>query len=111
VHFGEHVVLAVVGVDERGAKQVLGLGEGATENTAAVRTLLADLIERGLDSEHWLLVVFDGAKALHKAVVEVFGARALIQRCREHKKRNVSESLPERLCAASVSEILCSKPY
>jgi len=37
---------------------------------------------------------------LHKAVVEVFGAQALIQRCREHKKRNVSEALPERLRAS-----------
>jgi putative transposase len=45
-------------------------------------------------------VVIDGAKALHKAVVEVFGARALIKRCREHKKRHVSESLPERLRAS-----------
>jgi hypothetical protein len=38
-----------------------------------------------------LLVVIDGGKALHKAVVEVFGARAC-----EHKQRNVSEALPER---------------
>jgi putative transposase len=100
VHFGEHVVLAAVGVDEHGEKRVLGLREGATENAAACRALLADLIERGLDAEHSLLVVIDGAKALHKAVVEVFGARALIQRCREHKKRNVSESLLERLRAS-----------
>jgi putative transposase len=47
-----------------------------------------------------LLVVIDGAEALRKAVVEVFGARALIQRCREHKKRNVTEALPERLRAS-----------
>jgi len=84
VHFGEHVVLAAVGVDEHGDKHVLGLREGATENAAACKALLADLIERGLDPGHSLLVVIDGAKALHKAVVEVFGARALIQRCREH---------------------------
>ena len=30
VHFAEHVVLAVVGVDEHGDKHVLGLREGAT---------------------------------------------------------------------------------
>ncbi len=48
VHFGEHVVLAAVGVDERGGKHVLGLREGATENAAAVKALLADLVERGL---------------------------------------------------------------
>ena len=100
VHFGEHLVLAAVGVDARGDKHVLGLREGATENAAAGRALLSDLVERGLDPEHPLLVVIDGAKALHKAVVEVFGPQALIQRCREHKKRNVTEALPERQRAA-----------
>jgi transposase-like protein len=99
VHFAEHVVLAAVGVDDRGTKHVLGLREGATENAAAVRALLGELVERGLDPERSLLVVIDGAKALHKAVVEVFGDHALIQRCREHKKRNVTEALPERLRA------------
>ena len=97
VHFGPHLVLAAVGVDEHGDKHVLGLREGATENTTAV---LADLVERGLDNTRTLLIVIDGAKALHKAVMEVFGARALIQRCREHKKRNVTDALPERLRAA-----------
>src|SRR5271156_6936109 len=97
VHFGEHVVLAAVGVDERGYKHVLGLREGATENAAAVKALLADLVERGLDTSRSLLIVIDGAKALHKAVVEIFGAHGLIQRCREHKKRNVTDALPERL--------------
>jgi len=100
VRFAEHLVLAAVGIDTAGEKQVLGLREGATENAAAARALLADLIERGLDPERSLLVVIDGAKALHKAVSEVFGPRALIQRCREHKKRNVSEALPERLRAS-----------
>jgi putative transposase len=100
VHFAEHVVLAVVGVDEHGDKHVLGLREGATENVAVVRALLADLVERGLATGHSLLIVIDGAKALHKAVVEVFGAHALIQRCREHKKRNVTDALPERLRAS-----------
>jgi transposase-like protein len=99
VHFGEHVVLAAVGVNEHGDKHVLGLREGATENAAAVRALLADLVERGLDPNRSLLIVIDGAKALHKAVVEVFGAHGLIQRCREHKKRNVTDALPERLRA------------
>jgi putative transposase len=99
VHFAEHVVLAAVGIDERGDKHVLGLREGATENTAAVRALLTDLVERGLATGSSRLIVIDGAKALHKAVVEVFGAHALIQRCREHKKRNVTDALPERLRA------------
>ena len=56
-------------------------------------------LNAGWTTDRSLLIVIDGAKALHKAVVEVFGPHALIQRCREHKKRNVTEALPERLRA------------
>jgi putative transposase len=58
---------------------------------------LADFIERGLATDRTLLFVIDGAKALHKAISDSFGERALIQRCREHKKRNVTDALPERM--------------
>jgi transposase-like protein len=91
---GEHLIVAV-GVDAQGEKHVLGLWHGATENATVVRALLVDLRERGLDTEAAILVVLDGAKALHKAVKEVFGERALIQRCRVHKLRNVLEHLPK----------------
>jgi putative transposase len=91
---GEHLIVAL-GVDEAGHKHVLGLWHGATENSTVVKMLLADLSERGLDTEASLLVVLDGAKALHKGVKEVFGERALIQRCRVHKLRNVLEHLPQ----------------
>ena len=91
---GEHLIVAL-GIDEEGTKHVLGLWHGATENSTVVRSLLTDLRERGLDTESAILVVIDGAKALHKAVKEVFGQRALIQRCRVHKLRNVIEHLPK----------------
>jgi putative transposase len=97
VHFAEHIVLAAVGIESNGQKHVLGLREGATENAAACKALLADLIERGLNPNRALLVVIDGAKALHKAVSETFGARVLIHRCHAHKKRNVGDALPERM--------------
>jgi transposase-like protein len=97
VHFADHVVLAAVGIDINGHKHVLGLREGATENAAACKALLADLIERGLPTERSLLFVIDGAKALRKAITDTFGARALIQRCRQHKRRNVTDALPERM--------------
>jgi putative transposase len=97
------VVLAAVGVDEHGDKHVLRLRKCATGNIAAVRALLAGLVERGFDTTRALLIVIDGAKALHKAAVEVFGPPAPTQRCREHKKRNVTEALPERLRAAVCS--------
>jgi len=97
VHFAEHVVLAGVGIDIDGAKHPLGLREGATENAAACKALLEDLIERGLNPNRAILVVIDGAKALRRAVLDTFGERALIQRCQAHKKRNVTDALPERM--------------
>ena len=97
IHFEDHVVLAALGIDESGHKHVLGLWEGATENARACKGLLEDLISRGLVTDRALLVVIDGAKALYKAVKDVFGKRALFQRCQEHKKRNVADQLPESL--------------
>jgi putative transposase len=103
VRFADHVVLAAVGLDISGRKQVLGLREGATENAASCKALLSDLVERGLPTDRTLLFVIDGAKALHRAVTDIFGERALIQRCRQHKKRNVTEALPERMRSSVLS--------
>lgn len=94
-HFRSECLVVALGVDKEGNKQVLGLWHGATENRTVVRELLADLRERGLDTEAAILVVLDGSKALHKGVKDVFGERALIQRCRVHKLRNVIEHLPK----------------
>ena len=103
VRFADHVVLAAVGIDLNGKKHVLGVREGATENAASCKALLADLIERGLSTERTQLFVIDGAKALHRALRDIFGERALIQRCRQHKKRNVTEDLPERMRSSVLS--------
>lgn len=95
MRFGEHHVISAVGVDFQGAKHVLGLQAGATENTAAVRSLLVHLRERGLSTEKRYLFVIDGAKALRAAIDEVFGAGQAVQRCRNHKRENVLEELPK----------------
>jgi putative transposase len=100
VHFAEHVVQAAVGIEVDGTKHPLGLREGATENAAACKALLEDLIERGLDRNRAILVVIDGAKALRRAVLDTFGERALVQRCQAHKKRNVTDGLPKRMRAS-----------
>ena len=55
----------------------LGLWEGSTENATLARTLLADLVDRGLDPEQAILFVIDGGKALRKAINDVFGEHAL----------------------------------
>jgi putative transposase len=95
VHVDEHVLLVALALDSDGKKHVLGIREGATENSSACTALLANLRERGLRTERTTLVVLDGSKALAKAVREVFGARALMQRCQAHKARNILDHLPE----------------
>jgi len=95
MHFGEQCVIAAVGVDEHGNKHVLGIQEGATENAAAVKALLEDLVERGVKPERRRLFVIDGSKALRAAINAVFGSASLVQRCRQHKLRNVVERLPK----------------
>jgi transposase-like protein len=87
-------VIVALGVDSQGKKRILGLAEGSTENAALCRELLRDLIERGLDPQRGRLVVLDGGKGLKKAVDEILGVRALVQRCQTHKMRNVLELLP-----------------
>lgn len=100
IHLRDRIILVVLGIDARGNKHVLGLREGSTEASRVVRSLLADLIDRGLRAERMRLWVIDGGKALRKAIVECFGATVLVQRCQEHKRRNVIEHLPEALHAS-----------
>jgi transposase-like protein len=69
--------------------------EGTTENKAVCTRLVTGLRDRGLDPDRGVLFVIDGAKALDAAVRTVFGAKALVQRCRRHKERNVTDHLPE----------------
>jgi putative transposase len=87
--------VVALGISTDGVKIPLGLWEGSTENAAVATALLSDLVERGLDPEHGILFVIDGAKALRKAVRSVFG-EAPVQRCARHKERNVIDHLPER---------------
>ena len=96
VHYAnDHVIVAAVGVDGEGRKHVLGLWEGATESKVTCTALLESLVERGLATERAILVVLDGGKALYRSVRAILGKHALIQRCQEHKKRNVLEALPQ----------------
>ena len=101
IHFRSRVVLIALGFDPEGEKYVLGLHEGSTENTTVVRALLADLVERGLDPERPRLWVIDGAKALARAIRDLFGEAALVQRCQVHKLRNVIEHLPDHVHASA----------
>jgi transposase-like protein len=87
--------VVALGITTDGVKIPLGLWEGSTENATVATALLSDLVERGLDPEQGILFVIDGAKALRKAIRNVFG-EAPVQRCLRHKERNVTDHLPER---------------
>ena len=72
VHIGEHCLVVALGIAADGQKHALGLWEGATENAAVCQSFLANLQSRGLRTDRSLLVILDGALALHKS-----GARGL----------------------------------
>lgn len=96
VDFDGEMMIVVLGVEKDGSKRILGLRQGATENSVVVRSLIEELRERGLCCEHTTLFILDGSKALRKAVVDVWGQNAVIQRCQVHKKRNVLAHVPDR---------------
>jgi putative transposase len=96
VRFGEHTCVVALGVDLDGTKHPLALVEGSTENTTLARELLTGLRDRGLDTTKPILVVIDGAKALRRAITDVFD-HPVIARCQQHKIRNVRDRLPQRL--------------
>jgi len=95
-HVSERCVVVALAITADGTKLPIGLWDGSTENKTVVRSLLADLVDRGLSFEDGLLVVIDGAKALAAAVREAFGAKALVQRCTLHKRRNIADHLPDK---------------
>src|SRR5436305_6005640 len=96
VHFGEHTCALALGIGIDGVKHPLGVEEGSTENAAVVTDLITGLRDRGLDTSRPMLAVLDGAKALSKAVKDVF-SKPVIHRCQQHKIKNVRDKLPERL--------------
>jgi putative transposase len=93
--FKDRQMIAALGIGCDGTKTVLGIREGATENTAVVSSLLSELVERGLDFSTPRIYVLDGGKALAAAVRKHAGEAAFIQRCQVHKKRNVVDHVPD----------------
>jgi putative transposase len=98
VTVAERCCVVALGITLDGTKVPLGLAEGATENATVVTDLLTGLRERGLDTTRPILVVIDGAKALRRAVVDVFD-HPVVQRCQLHKLRNVTHRLPDAVAS------------
>jgi putative transposase len=98
IKVAEHTCVVALGITLDGTKVPLGLAEGATENATVVRDLLADLRERGLETTRPILCIIDGAKALRRAISDVFD-HPIVQRCQLHKLRNVTDRLPDAVAS------------
>lgn len=88
------LLLVVLGVREDGQKVLLAIKQMGSESTEAWRTVLDDLIGRGLRQPEFIIV--DGAPGLDRAIAAVWND-VPVQRCTVHKHRNLFAHAPERL--------------
>lgn len=87
-------LIVALGIDRTGKKHVLGLRLGSTENAILCTELLQDILSRGLKLTPRVLCVVDGGTGIRKALRDVLGDTAVVQRCQLHKMRNVESYLP-----------------
>ena len=91
----EQMVVAL-GVTDKGIKIPVGFIQTSSENSRAIGQLLKQIVAKKFSFTDGLLVVIDGSKGIYKAVVDVFGKKAIIQRCQWHKRENVLSYLSDR---------------
>jgi len=91
--FAEDEMIIAVGITMSGEKVVLGFVQAAAENANVCKALLYDLIDRGLRYDEGILFVIDGSKGIRKAIRKVFREYGFVQRCVQHKKRNILDYL------------------
>jgi putative transposase len=87
-------LLVVIGVRQDGQKVLLAIKQMGGESTEAWRTVLDDLVKRGLRRPEFLIV--DGGAGLESAIAAVWDS-VPVQRCTVHKHRNLLAHAPERL--------------
>jgi putative transposase len=86
-------ILAVIGIDEDGKREVLAFTVGERENQKAWEDLLENLKERCVQTVD--LWITDGNKAMLNAIELKFSASQR-QRCIKHKMDNVLGYIPEK---------------
>ncbi|MBW7998543.1 MAG: IS256 family transposase, partial [Candidatus Glassbacteria bacterium] len=87
--------LVIVGADEAGNKELVGLWDGFRESEQSWSELLLDLKSRGLEMGP-KLAVGDGALGFWTALRKAYG-QTRQQRCWVHKTANVLNKLPKSL--------------
>ncbi len=90
-------VLVIIGADETGHKNIVGMVDGYRESAQSWKELLLDLKRRGLQAGPEL-AVGDGALGFWRALREVYGDTR-VQRCWVHKTANVLNQMPKSLQA------------
>jgi len=95
-YFKKEQIVHAVGITMNGDKIMLGFIHTTTENSKSIAELLKRLINRNLRFEEGILFISDGSKGIHKAIDEVFGDKALLQRCQWHKRENIISYLSDR---------------
>jgi putative transposase len=91
----QQTAIVAPGITRDGRKEPLGLTLGSTENAVVCTELLQDLLGRGLGIDGRVLCVIDGGKGIRKALGDVLGDAAVIQRCQLHKGRTVAALVPK----------------
>ncbi|MEH2565637.1 transposase-like protein [Bradyrhizobium sp. AZCC 2289] len=85
-------LLVVLGVRADGQKVLLAIRSMGGKSAEAWRTVLGDLVKRGLPRPEFLIV--DGAPGLDKAIASVWDGLP-VQRCTVHKHRNRLAHAPQ----------------
>jgi transposase-like protein len=88
-------LLVIIGVTERGDKELIAVEDGHRESEASWLELLTGLRERGL-TQGPKLAVGDGALGFWKALSKVYPG-TMHQRCWVHKTANVLNKLPKSM--------------
>jgi len=91
VEFRRELFVVALGIDKTGVKTILGYHQGATENRQICDRLLEGIAARGLDLRQGMLAVLDGGTAIGGSIRKYGGDKILVQRCQQHKQRNICE--------------------
>lgn len=96
-------ILVILGADETGKKELVGLVDGFRESKESWLELLRDLQERGLSCGP-KLAIGDGSLGFWGALAEIY-PKTTWQRCWVHKTRNVLDKLPKSLQEKAKSDL------
>ena len=112
--YADDELLVALGITITGTKIILGVEQVHSENARAIGQFFNKLIDRGLAYEQGILFIIDGSKGIRKAIDRKFGPCALVQRCRWHKRENVTAYLDDsqkELCRRRMQEAYAKTTY